>query len=71
MKETTKNNLITELKQIQLNLGSLEHQLGNLHFKREVLGKEISRINQKKERLTHRGLEIQARLKKSPEPESD
>jgi predicted nucleic acid-binding Zn-ribbon protein len=63
MKETTRINLNRELGQIQRNLESLKHQKGNLYFKIGKLREEISQIDKKMQRLTHRGLEIQAQLK--------
>jgi peptidoglycan hydrolase CwlO-like protein len=63
MKETTRINLNRELGQIQQNLESLKRQRSNLSFKIGKLREEISRIDQKMQRLAHRGLEIQTRLK--------
>lgn len=71
MKEKTKNNLMKELRQLQMNLGILESQLGNLALKRSKLKEESSRIESKKERLTHRALEIQTRLRAASEPKTE
>lgn len=71
MKEKTKNNLMKELRQLQTNLGSLETQLGNLSSKRSALMVETKRIETKKERLTHRALEIQTRLRAAQKPQTE